>query len=141
VKGHQYYLQKFGDADEEFPDTLDQDHYRWHSNKMIWNTVAVNAPDQLRQRVAWALSSIFVVTETDIALEELSEAWGTWHDIFVRNAFTPSFFQLLKEVSFSPMMGKMLTYEGSKSLAYQIERNGAYFFPDVSFYCVPLARE
>ena len=32
--GHQYYLQKSGDADEELPDALDQDHYRWHSNKV-----------------------------------------------------------------------------------------------------------
>jgi len=35
--GHQYYLQKSGDADEELPDALDQDHYRWHSNKVSIN--------------------------------------------------------------------------------------------------------
>ena len=92
----------------------------------------MNANDQLRQRVAWALSSIFVVTEDDIGQDHLSEAWGTYYDIFVRNAFS-SFFDILKEVAFSPLMGEMLTFEGSKSLAYQVERNGAEFHPDENF--------
>ena len=99
---------------------------------MIWNTVALTAPDQLKQRVAWALASIFVVTETDIAMDEVAEPWTMYYDIFVRNSFG-SFAQILKEVSFSPMMGKMLTYEESKSLAYQIEKNNASFFPDENF--------
>lgn len=86
----------------------------------------------MRHRVAWALSSIFVVTENDIALEDLTEAWGAYYDIFVRHA-NGSFFDILKEVSFSPMMGQMLTFEGSKSLAYQIERNNAAFFPDENY--------
>jgi hypothetical protein len=113
-KGHQYLLQKFGDADEEFQDTLDQDHDRWHSSKIIWNTVALTAPDQLRHRVSWALSSIFVVTERDIDLAEIAEPWGAYYDIFVRNAFGSSFLKLLKEVAFSPLMGRMLTYEGEQ---------------------------
>lgn len=58
-----------------------------------------------------ALSSIFVVTENDIGREEQVEAWAAYNDIFVRNAFG-SFFDILKEVSFSPLMGEMLTYKG-----------------------------
>ena len=112
-KGHQYLLQKFGEADEETQDTLDQDHARWHSSKMIWNTVTLKAQDQLRQRVSWALSSIFVVTERNIDLAEIAEAWGAYYDIFVRNAFG-SFPKLLKEVSLSSLMGKMLTYKGKQ---------------------------
>ncbi|KAL7501904.1 hypothetical protein ACHAXN_000111, partial [Cyclotella atomus] len=59
--GHQYLFQKYGDADEEDPSTLDQDHDRFVANNLVFNTVSVNAKDQLRHRVAWALSSIFVV--------------------------------------------------------------------------------
>ena len=99
---------------------------------MVWNTVSLNAPDQLRQRVAWALSSIFVVTENDISREADVEPWVAFYDIFVRNAFG-NFFDLLKEVSFSPLMGEMLTYKGSKSLAYQVERNGVLLYPDENF--------
>lgn len=162
--GHNYLLQKFGDAEIEHPDGLDQNHERWHSSKMVWNTVTLSAQDQLRQRVAWALSSIFVVTENDIGLEDNAEAWSNYYDIFVRNSFG-QFFDVLKEVSFSPMMGRMLTFEGekrfsvilfiaaslsltqffiisqsnlifttgSKSLAYQVERNGAFLYPDENF--------
>ena len=74
-KGHQYLLQKYGDAEEEFQDTLDQDHDRWHSNKIVWNTVALSAPDQLRHRVSWALSSIFVpnILNLKLRIENLIE--------------------------------------------------------------------
>ena len=130
--GNQYLVQKAGDADEEYPDGLDQDHNRWHSNKIIWNTVAVNADDQLRHRVAWALASIFVVTENDIGMEEIAEQWSNYYDIFVRGAFS-SFADVLKQVAFSPMMGKMLTFEASKSLSYQVERNNAFLYPDENF--------
>lgn len=82
------------------------------SNKMVWNTVALTAPDQLRHRVAWALSSIFVVTENDISLDDIVEAWAVYYDIFVRHAFGSSFFTVLKEIALSPLMGRMLTYEG-----------------------------
>jgi hypothetical protein len=38
LKGHQYLLQKYDDADEKYPDDLDQDHVRWVSSKIVWNT-------------------------------------------------------------------------------------------------------
>lgn len=124
--GHQYLLQKYGDAEEEYSDTLDQDHDRWYSNHLVWNTVSLNAADQLRQRVAWALSSIFVVTENDIAREHEVESWAVFYDIFVKNAFA-DFKSILKGIAFSPLMAEMLTFEGSKSLAYQVERNGGMY--------------
>ena len=76
--------------------------------------MTLGAPDQLRHRVAWVLASIFVVTEQDIDLDSVAEAWAIYYDIFVRHAFTSSFFDILKEVTFSPLMGQMLTFEGRK---------------------------
>ncbi|KAL7541734.1 hypothetical protein ACHAXR_011178 [Thalassiosira sp. AJA248-18] len=130
--GHQYLLQKYGDAEAEPVDTLDQDHEPQLANQMVWTTVSLNAPDQLRHRVSWALSSIFVVTENDIEHEYQVEPWAVFYDIFVRHAFG-NFFDILKEVSFSPLMGEMLTYKGSKSMAYHAERNGVVLFPDENF--------
>lgn len=75
----------------------------------------MNAPDQLRHRVAWALASIFVVSERSIDLEGVSEPWGAYYDIFVRQAFG-SFFELLREVAFSPLMALMLTFESEYEL-------------------------
>ena len=63
-----------------------------------------------------ALASIFIVTENDISLEEVAEPWANYYDLFVRHAFGSSFFDLLKAVSFSPLMGMMLTFEGKAPL-------------------------
>ncbi|KAL7539351.1 hypothetical protein ACHAXR_009213, partial [Thalassiosira sp. AJA248-18] len=122
AKGNHYHFQKFGDAEMEHPDTLDQDHERWQGKQLVWNTVSVTAPDQLRHRVSWAFASIFVVTELDIDNEQHTEAWANFYDIFVRNA-SGNFFSMLKEVSFNVLMGRMLTFHGSKSLSYNVERN------------------
>ena len=33
----------------------------YHTHGSVWSNVVLKAPDQLRQRVAWALSQIFVI--------------------------------------------------------------------------------
>ena len=84
----------------------------------VWSMVALDAPDQLRQRVAWALSQIFVVTPNQIDNAELlSEVFMNYYDIFVRNAFG-NYRDVLKEVSYSPMMAEMLSFMESRSAAY-----------------------
>ena len=69
----------------------------YNSNpQSVWFTLALNAPDQLRQRVAWALSQIFVVGAGMDTFQ--SEPWHTYYDIFVRNAFG-SYRDVLREVA------------------------------------------
>lgn len=68
-----------------------------------------NAPDQLRQRMMFALSQIFVVSmEKNVNGEELEP----WVQLLARNAFG-NYRQLLKEVTFSPTMGKYLDLANS----------------------------
>jgi hypothetical protein len=76
--------------------------------------IALYKQDQLRQRISWALSQIFVVTTYNINRDTLNEMWLKYYDIFVRNAFG-NYFDVMKEVSYSPMMGAMLSYIGSKA--------------------------
>jgi hypothetical protein len=45
------------------------------------------AEDQLRQRVAWALLQIIVISETGLPRGKETEHWAIFYDIFVRNAF------------------------------------------------------
>jgi cullin-associated NEDD8-dissociated protein 1 len=130
--GHQYRLQKGGDTGEMGNDSVDQDGYSFNQKSKIWNTVSTYAKDQLRQRVAWVLSSIFVVTSVDINIEHSSESWTSYHDIFVRNAFG-NYFDVMREVSFHPMMGQMLTFLDSKSMSYNFEKDGLMLFPDENF--------
>ena len=42
---------------------------------MVWTMVALQAEDQLRQRVAWALAQIFVISDTSMKWNEIE----TWH--------------------------------------------------------------
>jgi uncharacterized protein (DUF1800 family) len=69
---------------------------------------ALNADDQLRQRAAFALSQIFVVSLTDLA-DERAEALADYQDMLARNAFG-NFRTLLQEVSTHPAMGLYLSH-------------------------------
>jgi hypothetical protein len=100
----------------DFSSTNDDDFTK--QKRIVWTQIAFAAKDQLRQRVAWALSQILVVTPSAVSdAEVLTEAMTTYYDIFVRNA-VGNYRSILKEVSYSPLMAQMLTYYGSKSTAY-----------------------
>ena len=74
-----------------------------------WFHTAAFGPDQLRQRMAYALSQILVVSDRSDALSGdhfgVSEYW----DILARNAFG-NYRTLLEEVTKSPMMGRYLSH-------------------------------
>ena len=83
-----------------------------------WIQHVRSAKDQLRQRVAWALSQILVVGTQGFnyhfqfepldlysrPLKRPARLWMNWYDILVRHAFD-NYLDLLKEVTFSPLMG------------------------------------
>ena len=57
----------------------------------MWAGVGLTAPDQLRQRVAWALSQTYVAAEDGSGISDgATDAWTTYYDIFVRHAFGAS---------------------------------------------------
>ena len=69
---------------------------------------ALNADDQLRQRAAFALSQIFVVSLTDLA-DERAESLADFQDMLGRHAFG-NFRTLLQDVSTHPAMGLYLSH-------------------------------
>jgi hypothetical protein len=70
----------------------------------VSHTVFLNSKDQLRQRMAWALSQIFPISSTQIATDEKeAEVWLNFFDIFVKNAFG-NYRDILREISYSPMV-------------------------------------
>ena len=69
---------------------------------------ALNADDQLRQRAAFALSQIFVVSQAELG-EERAEALADYQDMLARNAFG-NFRTLLQDVSMHPAMGLYLSH-------------------------------
>lgn len=86
----------------------------------VWTNVVLTAADQLRQRVAWALAQIVVVSRIGlVGLKDSSfktEPFVHFYDIFVRHAFG-SYRDVLREVSYSPMMGWYLSFVNNKALA------------------------
>jgi cullin-associated NEDD8-dissociated protein 1 len=85
------------------------------SKSTVWANVALHAQDQLRQRVAWALSQVLVVSMAGFSSNPLNnEAWVNYYDIFVRNAFG-NYRDVLREVTYSPLMGDYLSFRDSQS--------------------------
>ena len=81
--------------------------------KVVWYEAAINADDQLRQRIAWALSQYFVVGEEGVNQAHITERWLNYYDIFVRHAFG-NFRDILEEVTWSPHMGYYLSHIENK---------------------------
>ncbi len=73
-----------------------------------WWTIAIDSQDQLRQRVAFALSEIVVISDHSSALSRRTRGVTNYYDILVRNAFG-NYRQILEEVTLNPMMGIYLT--------------------------------
>lgn len=71
-----------------------------------WWRNSVTAPDQLRQRVAFALSQILVVSEAG-PLDDRADALSDYYDTLLEHAFG-NFRNLLEAVTLHPAMGRYL---------------------------------
>jgi uncharacterized protein (DUF1800 family) len=94
-----YFRQLTADMDSE-------DIWREHRMEAWWHS-ALYADDQLRQRVAFALSELFVVSDRSFFAEDFPGIL-TYYDILVMNAFG-NYRDLLEEVTLSPIMGMYLS--------------------------------
>ncbi|KAI2512165.1 Protein of unknown function (DUF1501) [Fragilaria crotonensis] len=114
-----------------FSTTFDNELFK--QRKYVWSSVALEASDQLRQRVAWALSQILVISPTGVRRGlTMTEIYVVYYDIFVRNAFG-NYRDVLKEVSYSSLMADMLTFKGSKSTAYEFDTSGTVKYADENY--------
>ena len=103
-------------APNNYGDTLDDDrvHEAWWKN-------AVAAPDQLRQRIATALSEFFVVSEIDDNIDGNIPGLASYYDMLADDAFAATtvpngagtFRQLLGDVTLHPIMGDYLNFKGN----------------------------
>lgn len=81
---------------------------------------AATAPDQLRQRVAFALSEIFVTSFTSGRQDPRGMA--AYYDLLEADAFG-NYRTLLDDVTYSPSMGLYLTYLGNQKEDARTGRN------------------
>jgi len=74
----------------------------------FWNQ-AINGNDQLRQRVTYALSQIFVISMVDANIGNRAYGVSSYYDMLNQNAFG-NFRDLLQGVALHPMMGIYLSH-------------------------------
>lgn len=96
--------------------------FRW-----AWWQAVMTGQDQLRQRVAMALSEIMVIsTKTDF-LEDLSIGIAHYYDMLLKHAFG-NFRDLLFDVTMHPTMGYYLSHAGNRKSDPATNR-----FPDENY--------
>ncbi len=86
-----------------------------------WWTLARSAPDQYRQRAAFALSEIFVASSTEGIVGDRHYGHAHYYDMLKDGAFA-SYRDLLEDVSTHPIMGQYLSHlRNSKAV---LDNNG-----------------
>ena len=95
-------------------ESIRPNRYKHHA----WWDSAISAPDQLRQRMVWALSQIFVINEfgagfgavrNDASGQPMYLGVVDYYDMLLDNAFG-NYRQLLEDVTFHPIMGVFLSH-------------------------------
>ncbi|MEL7296079.1 MAG: DUF1800 domain-containing protein [Pseudomonadota bacterium] len=109
-------------------DAFEEDiEYLIFARRLAWWHNTITAEDTLRQRVAFALSQIFVVSDNVDILEVYPGALGTYYDLLLTNAFG-NFRDLLAAVTRSPAMGIYLSHMNN-----QRSNPDAGTFPDENY--------
>ncbi|KAL7541246.1 hypothetical protein ACHAXR_012136 [Thalassiosira sp. AJA248-18] len=99
----------------------------------VWTHLALKTADQLRMRVAWALSQIVAVglAGSGMVFFEPTEQYISFYDIFTRHAFG-NYRDIMKEFSFNKVMAEWLSFKENKSLQYNLDQ-GEEQYPDENF--------
>jgi len=85
---------------------------RWNEYVNVWWRHAIQADDQLRQRVAFALSEILVVSAHD-GLSQEQFGLANYYDILLRHSFG-NYRDLLAEITLNPVMGEYQSMKGNR---------------------------
>ncbi len=95
--------------------------------KLRPDSATTQLPDPLRQRIAFALSQIYVISDTmeDLAVDP--EGMANFYDVLETNAFG-NFRNLLASVALHPCMGMYLSHLGNRK-----SDPVAHTFPDENF--------
>ncbi|MBK1832692.1 DUF1800 family protein [Roseibacillus ishigakijimensis] len=92
-----------------------------------WLRATLQGPDQLRQRVAFALSQILVASRDGTGLANQGRATAHYYDHLVKGAFG-NYEDLLLTISLSPYMGHYLSHLGNQKADPAIGR-----YPDENY--------
>lgn len=91
------------------PVVVGKSHVSHYTRVEGWLHIALRSPDQLRQRVAFALSEILVTSRYHPMLENQPLELANYYDILVTHALG-NYRDLLEDVAKSPIMGAYLSH-------------------------------
>ena len=104
------------DAQMALPESRQLSYVKQNSNgsdtrarHYIWWRDAVTAEDQLRQRMAFALSQLFVISDLDYTLSNSQYGMASYYDTLLEHAFG-SYRELLEAITLHPTMGIYLSH-------------------------------
>ncbi|MGJ8723588.1 MAG: DUF1800 family protein [Roseibacillus sp.] len=83
---------------------------------------AIAGPDQLRQRMAFALSQILVVSRMDAILGQHLLGVSSYYDILIEHSLG-NYLDLMREVTWDPCMGTYLSHIGNERVLAGENRN------------------
>jgi uncharacterized protein (DUF1800 family) len=106
-----FLTEQFSSPPSTYPDTLFAKSIEDSQERFM--ELALTGPDQLRQRVAWALHKIMVVSANEIAS---APGIVTYHRLFLNGAFG-NYRDLMRDVTLNPAMGRYLNLLNNKSQA------------------------
>ena len=113
-----YITEQFNTAQTVLPDIAASPTAICTSTNLVpceqseWWQTMLTGPDQLRQRVAFALSEIFVVSTDSVNARSVT----TYQNMLAKDAFT-NFSTIMNDVSLSPAMGGYLNMLNSNKPA------------------------
>nr|WP_246460098.1 DUF1800 domain-containing protein [Puniceicoccus vermicola] len=99
--------------------------YSFHKMRAWWEQ-AMNAPDPLRQRIAFALSEILVISDHG-APDRTPRGMLNYYDMLLANSFG-NYRELIEDVTFHPCMGIYLSHQGNQPPDPELGR-----FPDENY--------
>jgi hypothetical protein len=122
-------LYHFSDETDKLGFDSEELEFPYNKNEgqpAVWMNAARAVPDQLRHRFAWSISQILTLSTEGLGKQDQIEPYMVYYDIFVRHAFG-NFKDILREVSFNPMMMIYLTFHQNKAFAFSGK------FPDENY--------
>lgn len=106
---------------------LEDNNSEFKERRDAFWTAAVFSRDQLRQRMAFALSQILVVSETSATIRKAYRGTADYWDMLGRNAFG-HYNQALLDTSIHPIMGIWLSHIKNRKANPELG-----FFPDENY--------
>lgn len=98
------------------PGSIHQNNYPFEQNRRReWWTLVMNTRAQLRQRMAFALSEIAVISENDVTIDTYHYGAASYWDMLATNAFG-RYRTVLEKVTYSPMMAAYLSHLKNQKL-------------------------